>query len=397
VHSTATAHRPFAAQPKSGALLDVAIATVALGVSCALLAHGGIGSSRLGSELDVLGGLLAATAAVPLLAWRRAPFSVFVLAAAASTLTAGLGYALGIPPAPTIALYLMTASRTQSRPWIRRATATTLALFVAYLATTAAAEGALPETELLHMGLAWALAWFAGDRTRLAHEHIAELVERAQRTQRDAERDRRVAAAEERTRIARDIHDSAGQAVSVIALRAGTARLRHDEDPERSRFALEAIEELARRTADEIDEIVGTLRDDGTPRGTVEAPVGLASLATLVEQHASTGLDITVHRAGEPRPLGGPADQAAYRILQESLSNAARHGTGSADVELVFRDGGIELTVVNPVGSAGQASSTGRHGLIGMRERATLLGGEFRAERADGTFRLRARLPDHAP
>lgn len=149
---------------------------------------------------------------------------------------------------------------------------------------------AFPGTELLHTGLAWAVAWFAGERTRLRREHIAELEERALRAEREAERERRLAAAEERARIARDLHDSAGHAISVIAVRAGAARLRHDEDPERSRLALEAIEQVARQTVAEIDEIFGTLRDGRSPRGAVEAPPGLASLDALVERHTSAGL-----------------------------------------------------------------------------------------------------------
>ena len=391
--STAPAHRLFAARSRSGALLDVAIAAAALGGSLALLRHGGFGASRPGSELDLLSGTLAACATLPLIAWRRAPFAVFVLTAAASTLAAGLGYSLGVALGPTAALFLLAASRDEASPWSRGATAATIALFVAYLAMTAAADGKFPGSELLHTSLAWAVAWFAGERARLRHEHIAELAERAVSAEREAEGERLLAAAEERARIARDLHDSAGHAISVIAVRAGTARLRHDEDPERSRVALEAIERVARQTVAEIDEIVGTLRDGGSPRGVVEAPPGLASLDTLVERHAAAGLDVIIGTAGAPRRLGGPVDQAAYRILQEALTNAARHGTGSARVELAFGEAGLELTVANPVLAAGRARSSGGHGLVGMRERATLLGGSLDAEHVDGAFRLRAQLP----
>lgn len=393
MHSTAAAHTLFAARSRMRALVDVAIASVALIGSLALIYHGGLGASRLGSELDLLGGTLAAFAAVPLAGWRRAPFGVFVLIAAASTVATGFGYALGVPLGPTAALYLLAASRDAENPWTARTTAAVVALFVAYLATTSASEGTFPGIELLHTGLAWAIAWFAGERTRLQREHIVELEERALRAEREAERERRLVAAGERARIARDIHDSAGHAISVIAVRAGAARLRHAEDPERSRLALEAIEQMARQTVTEIDEIVGMLRDDGSPRRIVEAPPGLASLDTLVERHASAGLDVTIGTAGAQRPVGGPVDQAAYRILQEALSNAARHGTGSARIEVAFRDTGLELTVANPVLVAGRARSNGGYGLIGMRERATLLGGSLDAERVNGAFRLRARLP----
>ncbi len=374
-------------------MVDVVIAAATLGGSCALLFHGGIHAPRSASELDLLSGTLAACATVPLVAWRRAPFGVFALTAAASTLAAALGYSVGIPLGPTAALYLLAASRDDTDPWTRRTTAVMVAFFVAYLAATAAAEAAFPGNELLHTGLAWAVAWFAGERTRLRREHITELEQRALRAERESEHERRLAVAEERARIARDLHDSAGHAISVIAVRAGAARLRHDEDPQRSRLALEAIEQVARQTAGEIDDIVGTLRDRRTPRDGVEAPPGLTSLDTLVERHASAGLDVTVGTAGAPRPLGAPVDQAAYRILQEALTNAARHGTSSARIELAFGETGLELTVANPVPANGRSRSSGGHGLVGMRERATLLGGSLDAQRVDGAFRLRAQLP----
>ncbi len=100
-----------------------------------------------------------------------------------------------------------------------------------------------------------------------------------------------------------------------------------------------------------------------------------------------------------PRRLGGAADQAAYRILQEALTNAARHGTGSARIELAFGDAAVELSVTNPVPARGSTRSGGGHGLVGMRERATLLGGKLDVERSNGTFRVRARIPDggHRP
>jgi len=395
VQSTVAAHRLSAARPRAGALADVALAAGALGGSLALLFHGGIGAvrPRSGPELDVLGGMLAACATLPLVAWRRAPFDVFVLTAAASALAAGLGSSLDVPLGPTAALYLLAASRDQARPWTRRTTAVVVALLGTYLAATAVGEGRSPGIELFHTGLAWAVAWFAGERTRLRREHIAELEERALRAEGEAGRERRLAAAEERARIARDLHDSAGHAISLIAVRAGAARLRHDEDPARSRRALEAIEQVARQTACEIDELVGTLRDGGSPPGGVEAPTGLASLDTLVERHGSTGLEVTVGSTGAPRPLRGPVDQAAYRILQEALTNAARHGTGSARIGLAFGDTGFELTVANPVLGEDRVRSTGGHGLVGMRERATLVGGSLDTERVDGAFRLRAQLP----
>lgn len=393
MQSTATAQRLLAARPWSGALVDIAIAAVALAASLALLVHGGTGVSRGASELGLLSGTLAACATAPLVAWRRAPFGVFVVTAAASIISAGVGYSLDAPLGPTAALYLLAASRDEASPWTQRTTSVMAAFFVAYLAASAVGESAFPASALIHTGLAWAVAWFAGERTRLRREHIAELELRAVSAERETERERHLATAEERARIARDLHDSAGHAISVISLRAGTARLRHDENPDRSRTALEAIEQIARQTAADIDEIVGTLRDDAAAGAVVEVRPGLASMDTLVERHNSAGLDVTVTRTGAARSLGGPIDQATFRILQEALTNAARHGTGSARVELAYDDAGIELTVWNPVLAPNAPHANRGHGLIGMHERATLLGGSLRAERVNGAFELHAHLP----
>jgi len=393
VQSTSTAHRLFAGRPRSGGFVEIAIAVAALGGSLAILSHGGSGPSRPESQLDLLGGTLAACTAVPLLAWRRSPFGVFVATAAASTLAAGLGYSLGVPLGASAALYLLAASRDEANPWTPRATTAVVALFIAYLATTAAAADTFPGIELFHTGLAWAVAWFAGERTRLRREQIAALQERVARAEHDAELDRQLAVAEERARIARDLHDSAGHAINVIAVRAGAARLGHDRNPDRSRLALGVIEDVARETVDEIDQLVGTLRDGTPSNGTLDAPSGLASLDTLIAHHAATGLAVTVSTSGRPRSLGGSVDQAAYRILQEALTNAARHGSGPARIDLAFEVTALRLTVVNPVLASAAARSSGGHGVIGMHERATLLGGCLRAERVNGAFRVCVQLP----
>jgi signal transduction histidine kinase len=392
--STAIAPRLFSAPPRSGAFFDAAIAVAVLAGSLVLLSHGGIDSSRPGrGELDLLGVVLALCSTVPLIAWRRFPLGVFAVTAAAGVVLAGLGYPLDLMLGPIAALYLLAASRGQETPWTRRTTVTVVGLLVAYVGATAAAQGTFPGIQPFHNGLAWALAWFAGERTRLRREQLAQFRERALRAEREVERERLLAAAEERARIARDLHDSAGHAISLIAVRAGAARLRHHQDPDRSLLALEAIEEVARQTAEEIDHMVGTLRERGSANGVVEAPTGLASLETLVAHHAETGLEVTLNASGASRPLGVAADQAAYRILQEALTNAARHGAGSARIEVAFGDAAVELTVTNPVPAHSSPRSGGGHGLIGMRERATLLGGSFDAERANGTFRVRARIP----
>jgi signal transduction histidine kinase len=354
-------------------LVDVALTALALGGTLALLSRGGLPLSLSGhGDVDPLAAVLALGTALPVLAARRFPLAAFAATTAAAALLEVLGYAVGVPLGPACAVYLLAAGR----PWARATTAWVLGGFLVWLA--AAGFGA---SEMFHGGLAIVTGWFAGERTRLRRAQIAQLEERARRAEEAAERERRLAVAEERARIARDLHDSAGHAINVIAVRAGAARLR--DDPERSRRALEAIEELARETLGDFDQILRTLRET--------APPGLASLETLLAQHNSGGLDVTLRAAGPPRALAGSVDQAAYRILQEALTNAARHGAGTARVEVVFRADAVELTITNPV-RAGALPRPG-HGLIGMRERATLIGGSLDAGREDGTFRVHAALP----
>jgi signal transduction histidine kinase len=390
-------HLLFGARPGSALLFDVAIAAFALVGSLAQLSHGGIGGDLAGRPhggpdgLDWTGGVLAACSTLPLLGWRRGPRAVFLLTGSAAVLLRVFGYPLALALGPAVALFLLAASRSEADPWRRIDTGLAIGLFIAYIGAGALDDGDFPENAFLHTGLAWSVGWFAGDRTRLRHEHVADLAERAARTERDAERDRLLAVAEERARIARDLHDSAGHAINVITIRAGTARMRGD--PERSQAALEAIEELARTTGGEIDRLVGTLRERGDASAPVEEPPGLGSLDSLLARYAAAGLEVSLSSEGASRQLAGSVDQAAYRILQEALTNAARHGSGAARVELSFSDESLELTVSNAAVGRPGSRVNGGHGLIGMQERAALVGGSLDVERANGTFRIRASLP----
>jgi signal transduction histidine kinase len=244
---------------------------------------------------------------------------------------------------------------------------------------------------LLAGTLLWGGAWVIGDRFRQRRAHVAELEERALRAERETERERRLAAAEERTRIARDLHDSAGHAINVILVQAGAARLLQEQDPARTRAALETIEEVARETLGEIDQLVRALREDGAAEDGVEPPPGLAALDALAERHRASGLAVVVRVEGARRRLAPGVDRAAYRILQEALTNAARHGGGSAEVEVAYGLQALELTVANP--SPRGATPADGHGVVGMRERTALLGGSFEAGADNGVFRIRARLP----
>jgi signal transduction histidine kinase len=357
---------------------DLAIALVAFAATLGLLRfqHG----SHRG--LDALGVVLAAGAALPLAARRRQPLAVFALTTAASATLNGLGYALGPPFGPTVALFFVAADeRTRAR--IRPTAAVVLGLFAAHVAASAGREDGFPTTAVLFGIVVWGGAWAIGDTVRQRRRRSSELA-------RDLERERRLAAAEERTRIARDLHDSAAHAINVILVQAGAARLLQQRDPDAARDALTTIEDVARETIGEIDQLVRNLRED---EDAVEPPTGLAALGTLADRYRTSGLDIDVGVDGTPRPLPRGLDQAAYRILQESLTNAARHGDGEADVTIHYGERELELTVANPAAVPDGASEGGGHGILGMRERAALLGGSLDAGLVGAGFRVHARLP----
>jgi signal transduction histidine kinase len=374
-------------------LRDAGLAVAAFAASVALLA---VGENEAGSDgFDALDVAIVALTSLPLVAWRRAPLTVFVVTALASSLSFATAEPVGPPVGPTIAVYLLAFSGDGSRERTRL----TLGVLAAMLAVHVVAGGILG-AEILFGITVWGGAWLAGDRTRLRRERMAELEERALRAEREAERERRLAAAEERGRIARDLHDSAGHAINVILVHAGMGRLQTERDPERAREAFATIEEVARETVGEIDQMVRVLREDASLDGEVEPPAGLASLEGLVDRHRAAGLDVSSSIYGERRPLPAAVDRGAYRIVQEALTNAARHGNGNARVQIAFGERDLEVFVENVLVPGRPArSESGGHGLVGMRERAALLGGSLEAGPREGRFEVRARLPvpeDHA-
>ena len=373
--------------------LDAAIAVAVFAAALGLVAVGDVDAGAVNLVAAVV---LTALASLPLLARRRAPRAVFVLTSLASIALRGFAQPTGPPLGPTLALYWVAAGDDGSRARIRATLALAAGLLLAHYGAALLREGGFPGTESLLGVLLWGGAWLAGERTRLRRERMAELEERALRAEREAERERRLAAAEERTRIARDLHDSAGHAINVILVHAGMGRLQSERDPEGARQVFETIEEVARETVTEIDQMVRILRDDDATdsRDDVEPPAGLAALPSLVERHRAAGLAVTSAVHGEPRRLPPRVDRGAYRILQEALTNAARHGGGGAQVEIAFGNGALEVEIANPLRGDGTVRSAGGgHGVTGMRERAALLGGTLEAAADDRSFRVHAHLP----
>ncbi|WP_079031856.1 sensor histidine kinase [Streptomyces specialis] len=230
---------------------------------------------------------------------------------------------------------------------------------------------------------------------------VAELA-RARREQRARERAEREEAErhradEERLRIARELHDVLAHSISVINVQAGVGLALLDSDPEQARSALTTIKAASKEALGEVRQVLDTLR---TPGAAPRAPApGLGRLPELAEQAADAGLRVTVATEGPPVPLPPGADLAAFRIVQEALTNTVRHSASrAARVRLRYAPGGLELRVDDDGPATAADGHGGGNGLVGMRERAAAFGGTVAAgPRADGGFRVVAELPLTAP
>ncbi|MDI6102168.1 histidine kinase [Actinoplanes sp. NEAU-A12] len=261
---------------------DAAVALTAGAFTIVMLSEGGLGTAEPGYRaLDLLGvGLTVATAA-PLLFARRFPGFAWGVVALASLLLIVSNYGLDVPPGPLIAACVLAeAVGGGETPRRRLVAAVSVAAYlpVAFILMALAGKSiADMSSGLFAWAVMFALVWIAGDRSRLRHERIVELEERARLREQEMAAQRRAAAAEERTLIARELHDSAGHAINVILVQAGAARLLHERDPERSRRAIETIEEVAHSTIADIDRLVRALRTAPTDASPAPATVANAT------------------------------------------------------------------------------------------------------------------------
>jgi signal transduction histidine kinase len=231
--------------------------------------------------------------------------------------------------------------------------------------------------------------WALGRRGR-------ELLERTVELERERKAGARRAVFEERVRIARELHDVVAHHVSTMGVQAGAARLLIDHDRNRVLGALGAIEGSSREAVTELHRLLGFLRQAGDPDELAPQP-GLSQLPRLASSLGEAQLQVAIHVEGVERRLPATIDASAYRILQEALTNTLKHAAASrADVHLRYRARELELEVVDDGRGSAGARGAGL-GLIGMRERAALHGGEVAAAPATGGgFLVRARLPTPA-
>ena len=231
---------------------------------------------------------------------------------------------------------------------------------------------------------AWGIGRAVGERGR----HADTLEERAERL----ERTHAEAVAHERATIARELHDVIAHSVSVMTVQAAAARLLFDDDPPRARESLVAVEETGRQALAEMRRLLGILRGDEHETRLAPQP-RIADLGALVEQVRAAGLPVDVVVEGEAKPLPPGVDLAAYRVVQEALTNVLRHaGAARAQISLRYGPSALDLAVTND----GHVPRNGRggHGLVGMRERVALYGGEFEAgPSGERGYAVRATLP----
>lgn len=248
-------------------------------------------------------------------------------------------------------------------------------------------------SQLVFIPLLFGVCWFLGFAVRQRADLAVAAEERATRAERERQASARVAVAEERARIARELHDIVAHAVSVMVLQTGAVRHGLPDALVAEKDALRGVEETGRRALSEMRHLLGALRLDDEAAELTPQP-GLAELDTLLREVRDAGLPVGLEVDGEPVPLPGPIDLAAYRIAQEGLTNALKHAHASrADVSIRYAP--AELTVeVRDDGDGPKPGDGLGHGLVGIRERVKIYGGEVETGAGPrGGFVLSARLP----
>jgi signal transduction histidine kinase len=356
------------------------------------------------------------------LAWRRRwPIPVGLVVAAAS-----IGY--GVTPYPDLAVPIPLGALVAFYTVLTLCRRRTAFMIGAITCTVGLGAMLLPvtnadATDFAFVALLLGATWALGDSAATRRAYTAELEARADRLERERELEARRAAAEERARIARELHDVIAHNVSMMVVQAEAGPVAVERDPAIAAAAFDTIGATGRQALGEMRRLLGVLRSDDERSGPSLGPQpGLDQLPALVDQVRQAGLETRLRVEGEPRPLPPGMDLSAYRIVQEALTNAVRHaGPGTATVLVRYGDGDLRLEVLNDRRPRGAGAPAGRrsggltapgsangaegsrargpgngsgHGLIGMRERVNLFGGELDAgPRPGGGFTVTARLP----
>ena len=343
------------------------------------------GSGAIGAHV-----VYALAISAPLVFRRQAPFAVVCVIAGATlirALTADVA-SNGTMPFPCLLFATFSVALYEKREWLAIGGGLLVAASMAVALTTKFYEGNPGPGDVaifvFFMGGAWTAGWLVRRRAAQARDAITESADQA-----------RSAVADERARIARELHDVVAHGLSVIAVQAGAAEQQLERDPEATREHLGAVRRTAREAMVEMRRLLDVLREEDASY--VPQP-GLSRLGDLLDEARAAGVSVELVEEGERRELSAGIDLVAFRVLQEALTNVRKHsGADAARVALRFGKDDLDLEIVNPLSGGinrnGQ-SPAGGHGLIGMRERVQLFGGSFEAgPDVDGAFRVHAVLP----
>lgn len=381
---------PFLRWPRSS---DVALAVVVfclevIGVLSRAVQESNTFSLSMLGDVPAATYLLLAISSVALL-WRRArPLVVLSITLAAGLVWDVIQLADGPSLAILVSLYGVGRYITDDR---------TSFLAVGAAMVVAVADDLVEGEEVSVIGVSLGLvllAWYVGRRIKGRRAYLALVEERAAYLERERAAEARRAVDEERTRIARELHDLVAHRVSMITVQAGAAQTVAQSDPARAMQAMEAVEQAGREALEELRQVLGVLRADGAP-GALGPMHGLADIPELVAETERAGVDVSLSTDGTPDALPARVDLASYRIVQEALTNVVKHAgpDPGAEVRLSADDGALTIEVIDRGSGVSTLPGSGQ-GLVGMRERAALLGGSFEAgPRPDGGFRIMARLP----
>ena len=327
-----------------------------------------------------------------LFARRRFPFaapaSYWLIATAISFYDGALiPFMVSLFPVGLVAAFLLGNQRDAKRAWAG------LAIVLGGIITVVYNIPGHATAELVVIPIDFGISWAAGFALRDRAQKVEAAETRATQAEREREAAARVAVAEERARIARELHDIVAHAVSVMVLQVGAVRHQLPDELGEQRGALTDVERAGRTALAEMRRLLAAMRREGEEAELVPQP-GLDGIDSLLNEIGRAGLPVELHVDGEPVPLPRGIDLSAYRIVQEGLTNALKHAHAS-DADVTFRYGPDELEI--EVRDNGQGSSTTDglgHGLVGVRERVKLYGGEMSAGSANGGgFVLSTRLP----
>ncbi|MDQ1380034.1 MAG: hypothetical protein QOJ71_753 [Actinomycetota bacterium] len=373
-------------------ILDALLTAAALAVSMpSLWVTSGTGFTFEGPS--VVGVLLVILAVVPLYFRRRTPFTSLVISSVAVLFVAGLNYQTAIVPQTlligtySLGAYAARRARAAGAAWI--AIALVIARFVAPDLDTAGLVSNLA---------VFAAAYLFGTTVRNRRLYTRQLEERASALERERDEESKRAVADERLRIAQELHDVVAHSMGVIAVQAGVGAHVIETDPAEAKKSLEAISHTSRSTLTEIRRMLGVLRAD-SDADYAPAPT-LADVDRLVHDVRAAGLEVDVRAEGETHAELPPGVEfTAYRIVQEALTNVLKHaGKASAAVVLRYEPAVLCIEVTDDGRGINGNAPDGGHGLMGMRERVGVYGGSFEAgPRTGGGFRVAATLPYGAP